>query len=396
MKSHFHIEPPLLERIVQRLTDAAGIDPALLEARRMTWTIERRCRHLHLQGPSAYLQHLESSPAEMEDLIDALVIHETRFFRDPAVFDHLRIWAQGIAASCPGPLRVLSAPCSTGQEAYSLAAILYCAGIPCSAFSIDAFDISNTALSVAQRGVYSARALENVPADLQAACGTVENQHWRMRDELRSRIRFERRNLAGASAIDSEPGYHLILCRNLFIYLDAGARSILAESLSEALLPGGRLIVGAGDRVPELNARFTAVHPAAGFGFTRKPAAAAAAALPAVLSPAPVQPAKMRIPGFALPTPKASDHGAPANPVEYYRRAVEYKERGNDRQAERRCRQALYLAPGYLPALELLQSLWHLHPNARLRRALKARILRVRKESEALIAAQRLAEGETA
>lgn len=390
MKGHLHIEPPLLERIVQRLTDAAGIDPASLEARRITWTIERRCRHLHLTGPSAYLEHLESSTAELESLIDALVIHETRFFRDPAVFDHLRIWAQGMAASCPGTLRVLSAPCSTGQEAYSLAAVLQCAGIPF--FTIDAFDISHTALAAAQRGVYPVRALENVPDDLQAACGTLENHHWHMRDELRNRIRFERRNLADPGALDNEPGYHLILCRNLFIYLHARARAILAESLSASLLPGGRLIVGAGDRVAELNARFQAVNPAAGFGFTHKFAAAPAATAPA----GPVQPVKKRVPRFALPTPKPADHAAPATAVEYYRRALEYQERGNDRQAECRCRQALYLAPGYLPALELLQTLWHVHPNARLRRALKARIQRVRKESEALLATQRLAEGETA
>jgi hypothetical protein len=236
---------------------------------------------------------------------------------------------------------------------------------------------------VAQRGVYPARALEAVPADLKVACGTFENQHWHMRDELRSRIRFERRNLADASALDSEPGYHLILCRNLFIYLHAGARAILAESLSKALLPGGRVIVGAGDRVAELNARFTAVHPAAGFGFTHKPAAATLAT-PSAASSAPlVHKAKRRIPGFALPTPKSEDHAPPTTAVEYYRRAVEYKERGNDRQAERRCRQALYLALGYLPALELLQSLWHVHPDARLKRAFKARIVRVRAHSEA-------------
>jgi hypothetical protein len=70
--------------------------------------------------------------------------------------------------------------------------------------------------------------------------------------------------------------------------------------------------------------------------------------------------------------------------MEFYRRAMEYKEHGNLRQAERRCRQALYLAPGYLPALELLQFLWQVHPNARLRRALTARIHRVRGESGAL------------
>jgi hypothetical protein len=55
-------------------------------------------------------------------------------------------------------------------------------------------------------------------------------------------------------------------------------------------------------------------------------------------------------------------------------------ERGNARQAERRCRQALYLAPSYLPALEMLQRLWHLHPNPRIKRALSARIERAQIE----------------
>jgi chemotaxis protein methyltransferase WspC len=390
MKNHAPVSPLLLERIVRHLADAAGIDSASLEASRITWTIERRCRHLQLPDASAYLDHMESTPAELECLIDALVINETRFFRDPAVFDHLGIWAQGVAASCSGPLRILSAPCSTGQEAYSLAATLVCAGIPSSAFSIDAFDISHTALAVAKRGVYSAGALEHVPEDLRATCGTLEDQHWHIRDELRSCIRFERRNLADSAALGYEPRYHLILCRNLFIYLHAQARAILAESIKRVLLPGGRLIVGAGDRVAELNARFTPLNPAASFGFTHKPAVTPHT--PAV----PLEPVKARLPRSILPPSEPVNPPAPMTAVEFYSRAVEYKERGNVRQAERRCRQALYLAPGYLPALELLQALWHMHPNPRLRRALKARIQRVRTESEMLLCAQHQAEGERA
>jgi len=391
MKSHFTIEPPILEQIVQRLTDAAGIDPASLETGRITWTIERRCRHLKLPGPLAYLEQLGSSTAELDELIDALVIQETRFFRDPGVFDHLCLWAQSMTANSPGSLRILSAPCSTGQEAYSLAAILHCAGIPFSGFTIDAFDISRTALATAQRGVYPASALQNTSADLQVACGTLRNQHWHMRDELRGRIRFERRNLADSSALDKAPGYHLILCRNLFIYLHAPARAFLAGSLSKALLPGGQLIVGSGDRVAELNARFTPLKPVASFGFTHKLAGSLSAAESDRSTPR----ARTRAPRINPPTPNPEDPGAATTAVEFYRRALEHNEHGNARQAERRCRQALYLEPGYLPALELLQTLWTLHPNARLKRALKARIQRVRKESESLLAPQRRGDGET-
>src|ERR1700738_786226 len=154
MNSHINIDTPVLERVVQCLADAAGIDPASLEVARISWTIERRCRHLRLANSSAYLAHLESSAAELECLIDALVIQETRFFRDAAVFDRLRLWAQDVAAHGPSPLRILSAPCSTGQEANSLGAILHDAGI--TAYTIDAFDISHTALAVARRGLYSA------------------------------------------------------------------------------------------------------------------------------------------------------------------------------------------------------------------------------------------------
>jgi chemotaxis protein methyltransferase WspC len=386
VKHHDPIAPQLLERIVRHLADAAGIDPASLEEGRITWTIERRCRHLRLPDPSAYLEYMESTHAELECLIDAMVIQETRFFRDPAVFDHLGIWAQGAAVSCSGPLRILSAPCSTGQEAYSLAATLLRAGS--SAFNIDAFDISHTALAVAERGVYSAGALEHVPGDLRTISGTLENQHWHIREELRSCIHFERRNLADPGALGNEPRYHLILCRNLFIYLHAQARATLAESIRRVLLPEGRLIVGAGDRVAELNARFVPLNPAASFGFTHKPTVR-----PHTPAAAP-QPAKARLPRLILPPSRPEDPAAPTTAVEFYRRALEYKERGNVRQAERRCRQALYLAPGYLPALELLQALWHLHPNARLRRALKARIQRVRDESQMFSGAQHQAEGE--
>jgi chemotaxis protein methyltransferase WspC len=287
------------------------------------------------------------------------------------------------------PLRVLSAPCSTGQEAYSLAATLWSAGV--SSFKIDAFDISRTALAAAQLGVYPAGALDHVPGDLQEACGTFLDQHWHMRDELRGRIRFERRNLAIPGALDNEPGYHLILCRNLFIYLHAEARSALAESLSEALLPGGRLVMGAGDRVAEVNARFTPVGPAASFALIHKVTGARST----TPSAAPGQPLRPRAPRFNSPTPQSELATIPTTSVEFYHRALEYKDRGNMRQAERRCRQALYLAPGYLPALELLQTLWHLHPNAHLRRALKARIERARAEREPYLAAKPPAEEKT-
>jgi chemotaxis protein methyltransferase WspC len=389
MKKRLEIDSSILHEVVERLTAAAGIDPDSLEPGRIRWTIELRCRHLHLASAAEYLTLLRASLGELDELIDALVIQETRFFRDTGVFENIRQWAVKSRDAGSGPLRILSAPCSTGQEAYSLAAILRIAGIAAENFKIDAFDISRVALATAARGVYAAGALQNLPTELQIACGALRNHHWHMHEELRARIRFERRNLVTEGALDADAGYHLILCRNLFIYLNAGAREVLADSLASALLPGGLLIVGAGDRIAEVNARFVPVKPASGFGFVhRKHAPVQSASRRASISAASARVERAR--PALLEAEKKLQPDSPA--LEFYRRAMEYKERGNLRQAERRCRQALYLAPGYLPALELLQSLWQVHPNARLRRALSARILRVRGELEPMAGLTSLAE----
>jgi chemotaxis protein methyltransferase WspC len=388
MKKRLEIDSSILHEAVERLTAAAGIDPDSLEPGRIRWTIELRCRHLRLASATEYLTLLRASQDELDELIDALVIQETRFFRDTGVFENIRQWAVKARDAAHGPLRILSAPCSTGQEAYSLAAILRIAGIGAADFKVDAFDISRAALATASRGVYAAGALQNLHAELQMACGAFRNHHWHMHEELRTRIRFERRNLVMEGALDAEAGYHLILCRNLFIYLNANARAVLAESLASALLPGGLLIVGAGDRIAEVNARFVPVKPASGFGFVHRKHGPAQSAS----RKAPIPAVSVRV-ERARPAALEAEQAQPDLPaVEFYRRAMEYKERGNLRQAERRCRQALYLAPGYLPALELLQSLWQVHPNARLRRALSARILRVRGEIEALAGLTSLAE----
>jgi chemotaxis protein methyltransferase WspC len=389
MKKRLEIDKSMMHEVVDRLADAAGIDPDSLEAGRLRWTIELRCRHLHIASADDYLERLGSESDELDELIDALVIQETRFFRDTAVFENIRQWAVKAQADSHGPLRVLSAPCSTGQEAYSVAATLRLAGVAAENFKIDAFDISRAALATAARGIYPAGALQNVRGELRAACGVLRDHHWHMHEELRVRIRFERRNLVVEDALDADARYHLILCRNLFIYLNAKARAALADSLSKALLPGGRLIVGAGDRIAEVNARFVPVKPAAGFGFAHGTHVAVRNA-PRRAAENPVAAVRVSRARSATPTSDKAEPDSPA--IEFYRRAMEYKERGNLRQAERRCRQALYLAPGYLPALELLEFLWQVHPSARLRGALSARILRVRSEIGSLAGLTPLAE----
>jgi chemotaxis methyl-accepting protein methylase len=370
---------PVANSIVERLVAAIGIDRSALDPARLRWIVAARCRLLGLADSSAYAAYLEAMPPELDALIDEVVVQETRFFRDPVVFEHLRMAIAGLAASVTGTLRVLSAPCGTGQEAYSVAALMRTLGVSAARYTIDAFDISLGALEIARRGVYPERALSHVAEELRGACGVVSGHSLQVHDELRERVRFERRNLAAAGALDGAEPYHLILCRNLFIYLGAEARAALAQSLAGALAPGGRLFLGTADRVEELSALFAPMRPAASFAYVRRVEAPVTAAEPRrkarrkiaaeahVAAPAPVRP-----PAARLPASKT----APATATELYHRALEHRLRGEIAKAERRCRQSLYLAPNYLPALELLQTLWDQNPNMRMRRALRERILR--------------------
>jgi chemotaxis protein methyltransferase WspC len=378
MKAPRKLKAAVLQGIAARLTESAGIDPSMLDERRVEWTVERRSRRLHLVNGEDYLALLAGNADELAELVDELLIQETRFFRDAAVFEQIAAWVRGAAYTAEEPLRVLSAPCSTGQEAYSLAAILAHSGLPPHCFLIDAFDLSPTAIAHARAGVYPEGALKHAPSELANACGALRSHHWHMNEALRDRIHFERRNLIQPGALGSKAGYHLILCRNLIIYLNAPARAILSGVLSQALLPGGRLIIGAADRVPELDAHFAPIGPAASFASIHKEHVAHKEH---VVEPAP----KVCLQDSAQVTradrPRArveKDETAydPATAAEFYRRAREHYGRGNLRQAEHRCRQALYLAPEFLAALELLQDLWQLHPSLRLRRALRERIRR--------------------
>ncbi len=115
--------PILVQTVADRLNAAIGVDPRGLDAKRLQWIIGSRCRHLNLPDASAYGAYLEETPGEIDALIDEVVVRETRFFRDLVVFDHIRQTIAQLATAEPGPLRILSAPCGTGEEAYSLAAI---------------------------------------------------------------------------------------------------------------------------------------------------------------------------------------------------------------------------------------------------------------------------------
>jgi chemotaxis protein methyltransferase CheR len=219
--------------------------------------IARRMRELGLADAAAYRSRLEADPAEWARLDAFCRISISRCFRDASVFAALEArvlprLAERARAEGREALRVWSAGCASGEEAWSLAALWKSAlapRIPELRLTIVATDVDAGLIERARRGRFRASSLREVPAEARAAGFERHGEDWLAREELRGAIEFHRQDLREEMPAG---GFDLILCRNLaFTYFDVELqRSVLARML-EHLRPGGALVIGLHEALPE-------------------------------------------------------------------------------------------------------------------------------------------------
>ncbi|MEK6398552.1 MAG: CheR family methyltransferase [Terriglobus sp.] len=352
--------------IAAHLLSSLGMNASVLEASHLRRAIRRRMEAVGLRSPEWYAEHYRTSPAEQEQLAEEIYIHETCFFRDRAVFTESVMWVKAWLAVNDGPVKILSAPCSTGEEPYSLAALLLAEGVPVERFSIHAVDVSGNALAHAEHAVYRGLSLRNIASPAQEGFLESVQDGWRVVQQVRVPIQFERVNLLDEDALQPA-AYDLIFCRNLMIYLDSVSRLRLASNLSRALRLGGRLVLGAADWSNDLTQLYRMQGPAYAFSF-------AAVELPLQQEAETPQAVASVV---ECPAPIVFRQASEENVELLYERAADAFEKDAS-LAERLCRQVLYLQSDHLPALELLSRLWRTRASQRLNRALAARLRRRR------------------
>ena len=197
-----------------------------------------------------------ASPTALEQAAEILAVPETWFFRDGEPF----VCLARFAARGPRPLRVLSVPCATGEEPYSIAIALLEAGLAPGEFTIDAVDISAHAIAVARCAVYGKSSFRHpMPGLIEKHFDPVE-QVYRLHDEVAAQVRFRQANLLEGLA-PALP-YHAIYCRNLLIYLHQEARQKVVAILRGLLAADGVLFAGHSEITLFLEAGFRKVeHP---------------------------------------------------------------------------------------------------------------------------------------
>lgn len=248
------VEFARLAKLVHR---TSGI--VLDESRRahITGRLAKRVSARGLSSVRAYLHLFEGdSPdaTELRQLINCVTTNKTSFFREAHQFAFLHRDIQArrdaiLRSNGPRRMRLWSAGCSTGEEAYSIAMTVADAlgsELPSWDIRVIGTDIDTNVLAVAQKGVYSQEQMTDVPPSSRKYFQEVEGDHghaWQVKPEIRGMISFRQLNLVADHWLISGPLDYLF-CRNVTIYFDRATRETLYERFAALLREGGHLFAG--------------------------------------------------------------------------------------------------------------------------------------------------------
>ncbi|MCU9946010.1 CheR family methyltransferase [Pseudomonas sp. PDM13] len=234
---------PRFERL---LKDRIGLDVESVGHELVERAVRLRTQASGCRGEDDYWLRLEASPSEQQALVEAVVVPETWFFRYPESFVALtRLAFERLPRLAPGrPLRVLSLPCSSGEEPYSIAMALLDAGFAPTLFKVDALDISEKVLERARQGVYGRNSFRGDDLGYRDRHFLPGEEGFVLAEQVRRKVSFRHGNLLGPSLLAGEAPYDFVFCRNLLIYFDRPTQAQVLAVLKRLMSPDGALFVG--------------------------------------------------------------------------------------------------------------------------------------------------------
>lgn len=222
-----------------------GLDLSAYRPEQMERRLAGALQRMGLRSVEELVARARQDPAVLEELVDRLTINVSEFFRNPELFQILQGRVLPELHQRFGSLRVWSAGCSNGAEAYSVAMLLAELD-PHGTWSVLGTDIDRQVLAQAEAARYREEDVRHVSPARRARFLLREGDFWRVQPSLRSRVRLRRHDLLR----DPFGGpWHLILCRNVVIYFTEDAKRTLYRRFAESLQPGGYLFVGAAEQV---------------------------------------------------------------------------------------------------------------------------------------------------
>lgn len=264
--------PEMDETTFLRLRDLIYQASGLYFDQKLRPILERRLRPrvqaLHLGGFEQYYLYLQFDRERRDELqlaLDAVAVHETYFFRELRA---LRAFSEEMLQEVASRnretriLRVWSAGCSTGEEAYTLAILILESGLFDDwKIELSASDLSQRVISEARMGRYRAHSFRTIDDERRARYFTLQpDGSWLIDERLRVMVNFGCFNLADSRRFHIYSDLDVIFCRNVMIYFDTAARRRAVTGFHQQLREGGYLVLGASESLVALNAPFRLAH----------------------------------------------------------------------------------------------------------------------------------------
>ncbi|OCN03174.1 chemotaxis protein CheR [Clostridium sp. W14A] len=231
----------------------------LIEARLFSVLAEK-----NISSFTEYFSLIRSNPEELHTMMNRLTTNHTYFMREPRHFEFMKEvilpkLTENRADKC---LRIWSAGCSTGEEAYTAIMVMKEWFGPCSGwdYRILATDISTKVLDAARTGIYSADSLRNLPPGWEKRYfRKQEDQVYLLSEEVKKEVIFRSLNLM--DAFPFRQPFDLIFCRNVMIYFEQETKNKLIQKFYDSLKPGGYLLIGHSETVQRDTVPFRYIEP---------------------------------------------------------------------------------------------------------------------------------------
>ncbi len=227
-----------------------------------SYFVENRVKeHMEELGISSlkdYIFKLKKDKNILRDFISKITVNETYFYRE---YYHLKALAFLVQKENFGfPIRILSIPCSTGEEPYSIAIVLSEVLINPLNFEITGVDIDKNAIIKAKQGIYSKRSISKLPSQyLKKYFIEINNERWQIKDTLKKRVKFYEGNVLDRIFLKGLGKFHYVFCKNLLIYFDNKARLKAVNNLYDTIAEGGYLFLGHAESISNSTALFEPV-----------------------------------------------------------------------------------------------------------------------------------------
>lgn len=263
-----------LNNIKNLLQNKIGLNADTVGTSSIERAISQRMANIGMLSASDYYSLIKKDQAEFEELVEEVVVPETWFFRNRTPFEALSECVLDIEflkenTASRQPLRILSLPCATGEEPYSIAMALISVGLSDGDFHVDGIDVSKRALMKARRGIYGQHSFREDGINIQDKFFNKTRSGYQISSVVKNQVSFIKANIIADNISPRSEYYDIIFCRNLLIYFSRETQNIVLDKLRLLLKSGGFLFVGHAETAQIKKEQFSKVNYPKAFAYKK-------------------------------------------------------------------------------------------------------------------------------